>query len=776
MKTIASKILINVRIYASHWIVTGICFLFSLSALWLHTYHSSDFRFGERDLLYSLEAPILDSKLRYRGPVKAGGKVGVLAIDNLTIERLGRWPISRVHYQKAFEHLKSLGVRWIGLDVVFSEPERTTLEAVKNELSALKGELLKRRLESSPADSSLVSGIQDFGDLVLGYSLYESKWEAQQSFDKGASFFPNWEPLQGSAIQALTSPNDRPLKDYIAITKGYGLNNNIKTIAESSIHSGFYSNNADSDAINRWVTVVAYVEGQLMPALSLKTAAEFLNREIVVDLGSDGVGVEKIDLVHREDNSSLLVPVDSMGVGRVLLNPLGPRQSIPHFSLAKAVSGTFSEAEKKQLKGMMLLLGPTSTGIADQRPNAFDASIDGVENHATVAENIIEKRFLSRPTKIFEIERILIIIAALILTPGLVFLSAFWSGFSLVAFVLGLVIFDHYFWFAKGIWAFIGLPIGQSIGMYSVATLVKFMIEEREKRKVRASFGQYVSPDVVNQILKDPDNQKLGGQRRDVTIFFSDVRGFTDISEKLSAEKLGELMNCYFNAMTPPVLASGGTLDKFIGDAIMAFWGAPIPMADHADRACAASLRMLYALDELRGSLDKIGLGHIKVDMGIGLNTGVASVGNFGSSDRFCYTVMGDSVNLASRLESLTKQFGVKILVSETVRAQCKSPHFFFRDLAIITVKGKEQPVRVFELMKPEIFPNVEMLKAFIAKFEEGRANFQIRNWDSAEHCFEKTLEMRADDIPSKQYLEEILEFRLHPPVNWDGVKHFKTK
>ncbi|MCX6129035.1 MAG: adenylate/guanylate cyclase domain-containing protein, partial [Proteobacteria bacterium] len=303
----------------------------------------------------------------------------------------------------------------------------------------------------------------------------------------------------------------------------------------------------------------------------------------------------------------------------------------------------------------------------------------------------------------------------------------------------------------------------------------KYMTEEREKKMVKGAFQHYLSPEVIDQVLQNPDQLKLGGEKKELTVFFSDVRGFTTISETLTPEKLSELMNEYFTPMTSIVLRSKGVLDKYIGDAIMAFWGAPLQLENPAETACQAAIEMLYALDKLR--MEFKAKGFPDIDIGIGLNTGPMSVGNMGSGERFTYTVMGDAVNLGSRLEGLTKEYGIKIMISEFTQAKLSKEKFFTRDLDDIRVKGKNEPVKVFHLIRPDYLPDAQQLRQFVSSFEAGRRAYKLQEWDESRRHFVACLQMKPDDKASSLYCERIDHYKEEAPgSSWDGVYTFKHK
>jgi len=758
-----------------------ICLVISLTcmgALYSHYSHPS-----ELSVIGMIENRLLDLRFRLRGPRPPTGKVGILAIDEKSLQKFGRWPFARRHYAQIFSNLKKLGVDWVGLDLVWSEPERTLVEDITPQLERLSKldasswsqasveiKDINIAIGASPGDQSVKDTIESYGKVVLGYAFYGTRHEAQQL---GSEPFRGLEQMADSAIQGVVLPDKQELDDYPEI-RAYGLIANTPLISQAGKQFAFFNNEISFDGIYRWAQLVRNLNGQLMPSLSLKMAASILGREPVVFF--DNFGVSEVSLLNPSDDTDIIkIPVDMVGRGRALINHLGYSQSIEHFSLADIYDMNLNEDQKKRLQGMSLLLGPTAIGINDLRANPFTAAFDGVEQHATVIDNILSQKFMRRTETIFKTEMGVIAGVFLLFTPLMIFSSAAVSGLSVILFLCSYYLFDKYFWFGRGEWVYIGIPMIQMLALFIATTLYKYLTEEREKKKVKGAFSMYLSPDVISQVLDDPSALKLGGEKKELTVFFSDVRSFTTISESLSPEKLCELMNDYFTPMTAIILRSGGVLDKYIGDAVMAFWGAPIPVPGHAEVAALSAIQMLFALDKLKADLKAKGLPSI--DIGIGLNTGSMSVGNMGSNERFCYTVMGDAVNLGARLEGLTKEYGIKIMISEFTRAQIKRPDLFARDLDDIRVKGKLEPVKVFELMRPDALPSEQAIKNLIGEFELGRAAYRAQDWPRAKKQFMNCLMIRPDDGPSNLYLARIEEQAQSPAIpNWDGVYTFKHK
>jgi adenylate cyclase len=736
------------------------------------------------DLISMMENKALDIRFLWRGETKPSGKIGILAIDEKSLQRFGRWPIARKDYEPAFKNLKKLGADWVGFDVVWSEAERPLLQDIKVNVEEIKNatpsnlgivvqdqlKQIESAMTASIGDQSVAQMISDYEKIVMGYFYYASKSEAQAL---GSTPFKGLDLMLESAIQALVLPDGRELKDYNGL-KAHGVVGNTPFISASAQNFAFFNNESDSDAIMRWVTLVKEMDGNLMPALSLKLASKITNREIVTFF--DNSGITEISLMNPDDDQDLLkIPVDHHGRGRILINHYGPDKTLQHFSLADVYDDTLSAEDKAKLKGMSLILGPTAIAINDQRANPFDAGVNGVENHAAVVDNIVSNNFMRRTDKIFLTEMLVVIGVGIVFAPIMVFGKAVFSGVAALLFIIGYYYFDKFFWFQKGEWVYIGMPFIEISSLYISTTLYKYITEERDKKKIKGALGLYLSPDIANEVAQDPDALKLGGVRKDLTVFFSDVRGFTTISEGLSAEQLGKLMNDYFTPMAELIQQSRGTLDKYIGDAIMAFWGAPASLPNHADAATHTCIKMLFALDRIKADFKARQLP--PVDIGIGLNTGFMSVGNFGSPQRFCYTVMGDSVNLAARLEGATKEYGIKIMISEFTKKALTDPSFFIRDLDDIRVKGKLKPVNVFDVMRPDILPNENQIRNLIGEFELGRAAYKLQDWKKANKHFLACLSLKPEDGPSDLYLRRIEEMSSQSSVpDWDGVYVFTHK
>lgn len=764
--------------------VLSICVVLNavmLGFLWAH-YTGRLGKFGE--VLITLENKLLDMRFVMRGPMKPSNKIGVLGLDEKSIQKFGRWPFSRGIYEKAFANLRAAGVEWIGFDVVWDKPERPLLadawqqiERIRNAKGKMSDGDWNRLVELNQAglaDESIVRAVSKNPKIVLGY-MYYGLGEKEAISALGKDKFTTLPLMVDSAIAAAILPDGVELKNYSDLSVG-AVVGNTEFITKAGKSFGFFNNDPESsDSVVRTVNLVKTADGNLMPSMSLKMAANMLGREIVTVF--DRVGVEEIMLVNPDNDKDVVhIPVDPIGGGRILLNHLGPSQTIHTFSLADAYDNVFSAKERKLLKGMSLMMGPTAMAINDMRANPFEATFNGVEQHAAVIDNIVSQRFFKRPVDIYRTEMLVIVAIGLVFSVLLAFSSAVTSAVGALVLSVAYYYVDRHFWFGKGIWVYMGMPYIQITGLFMTVTLYKYFTEEREKKKVKGAFQHYLSPDVMNQVLDNPDKLKLGGERKECTVFFSDVRGFTTISESLSPEKLCELMNDYLSPMTEIILKSGGVLDKYIGDAIMAFWGAPIDRPDQADVAARVVLAMMERLEVIRREFPAKGFP--PVDIGCGLNTGPMSVGNMGSSERFAYTVMGDSVNLGARLESITKEYGVRSIMSEFTAAKLGDRKaFFLRDMDDIVVKGKKEPVKIFELIHPMILPSEQAVRDLLGEFHFAREAYRAQDWNKAKKHLKACMLIRPTDGPTQMYMERIEEMESAPRIdNWDGVHVFKHK
>src|SRR6202163_368055 len=449
----------------------------------------------------------------------------------------------------------------------------------------------------------------------------------------------------------------------------------------------------------------------------------------------------------------------------MMINYEGDVNTYPYVSIADVVNHKFAPGT---FQGKIVLVGASATGIGDLRSTPFAGiNYPGVEIHANVIDNILNGHFLFRGANQVAVDLLLILLFGVPLGMWL----ALAQPRSMLYGLLLLVPFGAGVWFAflHGWWLNFIVPSGTLVANVGFVAVYRALVEEKEKRRVRGAFQQYLSPEVIRRLLENPDLVKP--RKTEITVMFSDVRGFTTISEKLDAQELAALLNEYLTEMTQIVFRYSGTLDKYIGDAVMAFWGAPFEDHNHATQGCHAALEMIARLAEMQKKWKAE--GRPVLDIGVGLCTGVASVGNMGSTLRYGYTALGDIVNLSSRIEGLNKEYATHILLSDTTYAVVKDPLLVFRELDLIRVKGKLQPVVLYELVAARGTPegDAPVLEERMEHFAQGRACYRERRWQDAQIVFEKLLERWPEDGPARMYLNRCREYFVDgPEENWDGV------
>ena len=524
--------------------------------------------------------------------------------------------------------------------------------------------------------------------------------------------------------------------------------------------AGYVSFVPEMDGVVRWVPTLMQHDEYMFPPLSLQVAREAVQSPLAVNIYE--FGVEKMALGE--------IPIPVKENGDILINYYGPALTFDHISATDVLTGKVGQEE---LSGKIVLVGATAAGIHDIHTSPFGPLFPGVEIHANIMESILQNDYLMRPEWLSILDLLMIAVSGLFL--GLVSqkYKAYGAATFLAFGMLGYLAFDFYLFTQKGLWVNTVYPIFTQLFVYSGLILYHFGFEQREKRFIKGAFSQYLAPTVVNQLVDNPDFLKLGGERREITAFFSDVAGFSSISEKLEPEKLVKLLNDYLTKMTDIILKYEGTVDKFEGDAIIAFFGAPLIFKDHALRSCLVSVEMQECLEIMR--TDWRAQGEPELFMRIGVNTGPAVVGNMGSTTRLDYTMMGDSVNLAARLEGVNKQYKTYTMISESTYEQAKDG-IEAREVDLIRVVGKREPVRIYELLgkKGEIDATMKQTLPF---FIEGYELYKKREWNKSAEFFEKVLAINSEDGPSLTYFERCITFQVHPPSDdWDGVFSMGSK
>jgi len=676
-----------------------------------------------------LELKFYDLRFRSRGAEKPGNEIVIVKIDEESIRTLGRWPWPREHWAKLIERLTEWGAKVIGIDAIFAEEESTA------------------------ADVQLAGVIDESGSVVVGYFFLTSEDEIREL--KEGYLGGDVGPVGPQKIPIL-----RPQKvKEIPIFQALYMRSNIKVISEKARALGFFNVDfrvkENVDGTVRWIPLVMKFQDDVYPSLALQVLSQYLGSPEPPVLKVADFGVDKIQLGGR------VIPVDERG--GLLLNYRGGRNSFRGHSFASVIAG---EVPKEEFEGKIVLVGATATGVYDARVTPFDVGLPGVEIHATVIDNILRRDFIRQPDWIWAINIPAIILMTFI--PGLfIYRLRPLRGVPISTGLFVIYLFANWYFFNQRVWINLIYPFLGFLGVFVAVTVYQYVTEEREKRKIRGAFQFYVSAGVIEEILKDPAKLKLGGERKVLTVLFSDIKGFSSLSETLPPDTLTKLLNLYLTPMTVTVFKYQGTLDKYMGDAIMAIFGAPLEQNDHAENACHTAIDMVGALKGLHKGWEIDGIPEISI--GVGINTGPMSVGNMGSTMLFDYTVVGDHVNLGSRLEKLNREYGTNIIISEFTHRHIQDK-FTCRELDIVRVRGRREPVRIFELLgREEPFPK---WSAFKSLFEQGLMAYRSQRWDDGIGGFGEALKIRPDDGPTKLYLRRCMQLREKAPSpKWDGIQ-----
>jgi adenylate cyclase len=589
---------------------------------------------------------------------------------------------------------------------------------------------------------------------------------------------------------------DYPMPQFLSWTI------NIDQLQESAIYTGSFHAVQDNDGKIRKNPLFSRTGNRLgvsfVPSLALQTylaAHPGYQAEVEIDYDPKNPLQKNIKSftvkdINKEGKLIMSIPVD--GQGRLKINYAGGTRMFPYVAAKELFTNSSTmkiqervwepeirryvdrETEVKKadfIKDKTFLFGSTAIGVYDLRVTPFEKNYPGPETHLTVLANLFENNFLRVDgQEEFKMTWALILLG-LILSFAVAQTGALLGFFVTFCAEASLVFVDQWL-LRRGIVGTMALPALLIVSVYLFLTLYKYFTEERKKQHLKSTFAKYVSPAVVDEILKSPENIELGGKKLRMSVFFSDVRGFTTISEKLDPQVLSDVLNRYLTPMTDLVFANRGTLDKYMGDAVMAFFGAPIHYPDHAKFACRCALQSIEKLKEIQKEFKEQGLPEI--DIGIGINTSDMSVGNMGSDTVRSYTVMGDGVNLASRLEGINKEYGTRIMISQFTYGDVKEA-FTAREVDWVKVKGKNEPVRIFELIC-EGEPPIEWTSC-LAHFNQGFALYHEKKFKAAGLKFQEALIARPGDPVSKIYIERCAEYvNQPPPSDWDGVFVMKTK
>ncbi len=709
-----------------------------------------------------LENWTYDARLNFTLLGSRDDNVVIVDIDETSLAKVGRFPWKRdklaTLVDNLFDHYQ---INTLGFDIVFAEKDESSgLQAfeglAQNELRQNR-EFLQtlERIKPSLNYDRLFADSMRNRNIVLGYYFKSNLQEGEQE-------------KTGQLPPAITKMDDIWNK-RLPINKAIGYGANLAQLQKAAPSGGYFDNPfVDSDGVFRRVPLIQNYKGYLYSSLALATTrAATGNPGLELLVESDGTqSAQDYYALESMKLGNYTIPVDHNGA--VYVPYRGKLGSFPYVSAYKILD---KSADLSILKNKIVLLGTSAPGLLDLRSTPVQNVYPGVEVHANIISGILNQTIKHKPAWVIGYEFVLLLIVAIAVALVLTFLSPAFAALSSLGITV-LVLFGTMWAWSNNLILPLASPLLLISLLFTVHMTYGFFIESRGKRQLAQTFGQYIPPELVDEMVHTSSEFSMEGESREMTVLFSDVRGFTTISEGLDPKQLTQLMNALLTPMTRVIHKNRGTIDKYMGDAIMAFWGAPLNDPEHARHALYAAFDMMKELTIMQQDFkDK---GWPPVNIGIGLNTGVMNVGNMGSEFRVAYTVLGDAVNLGSRLEGLTKAYGVDIIVSETTRDAVDE--FIFRELDLVRVKGKNKPVAIFEPVghKNDVS---KQLTSELTSYKQALLAFRKQDWDNAEMMFFNLTRSYPERLLYQEYLNRVTNYRQNPPGdNWDGVYTHTSK
>ena len=676
----------------------------------------------------SIDNRLRDFMFNIRGEIEPkSDSVVIIDIDEKSLKTLGQWPWSRDVLSKILYNLNDAKVAIIGFDIVFAEEDRTSPHKIFKKLDIQKENLPNFDLEFAQAIANTPT--------ILGYQF---EFADKEFILKSAP-----------AIQTIFIEKNKNIEENFLI-KAKGTILNIPILQDSSYSSGFFNNIPDDSGIIRSVPLIISYDDEIYPSLALEALRIGLGIKRVT-INYDENGVRNLQL------GDFIVPTDRYG--RLLINFRGKEKSFKYISALDIYNNSFN---KEEIENKIALVGTSAAALMDLRATPFESVFPGVEVHANAIDNIISQDFIYRASWM-DGANIVIIFILTFFTFFIIKKIPIWlTPIFTISFLFISLYYIYYLMFNTGVILNILFPIFSIILSGIISLIIGYFYEIKKKEEIKNKFASKVSKDVMEELLKNIDDNSLKAQNKEVTIFFSDIRGFTNISEKINKpELLIKYLNQYMTPMSEVITKNKGTIDKYIGDAIMAYWNAPFDIENHADKAVTSAIEQLNELKELNKNLEITNQPLIAI--GIGITTGIATVGEIGSIGRSDYTIIGDSVNLGSRIESLCKFYDVSLIISEDTKEKL-TKDYTFRYLDYVKVKGKENPIKLWEVLvdsNDEIKEELNIYHEAIAlftnkKIEEAFILFQELNKNYKSKKIYDIYIQRCDNFIKNNYFDNI--------------------
>ena len=679
-------------------------------------------------------------------------RIVIVDIDEQSIRLEGRWPWSRNKIAKLVKNISNAGATVIAFDVIFSEKERNSALDVLEKLDYSENKKVKEFINQNIShfdNDSYLSKAMKNNDVVLGYITHTEE---------------NILPI-GELPKPIAITNKIDLEKS-TLYPMYSYTGNIETLQNSAKYGGFFTLDTDSDGVIRRFPLLMKHKKDAYPSLPLQI---YLLYNLI-----DEIKIHTEQIAGENNISGVEVLPDTIirtdGRGQVIIPYRGYAGSYPYVSSTDVIN---NKIKHDQLKNKIVLIGATATGVYDMRATPLQHVYPGVEVHANIISALLDNSFFVEPAWTPGANFVFMLMIGVLVIVVMSRIRLLQQMIFITVILLATISVNTWFWLSKGMVLSISLPILMILMLFIFYLAYGLFVEARDRKMLKHIFGQYIPPELVDEMDADLNNYGFEGESREMTVMFADIIGFTSLSENLTASELKTILNRFFTPMTRIIFSQKGTIDKYMGDMVMAFWGAPLTDKQHALHAVNASLEMMKNVETLKQEFISEGL--TSIDIGIGINTGDMNVGDMGSEYRKAYTVLGDSVNLGSRIEGLTRYYGVSVLIGENTAEYVKED-YVLREAGRVRVKGKKIPVTVYEPVCLREEASAELLD-IVDDYSQALELYLRRDWTASKAAFKNLIKKDKEIELYNIYINQSEFYINNPPSNdWDGVFERRTK
>ena len=684
--------------------------------------------------------------------LKKDERIVIVNIDEKSLHQEGRWPWHRNKIADLVNKISAAGATVIAFDVIFSEKERNSAFDVLTKLDLSHDKqvktLIEKNLDKFNNDAYFAKALKN-KDIVLGYITHVNEKVL----------------ATGKLPRPVKLKNSSSVFDSV-LNRMHSYTGNIPELQQSAIYGGFFTLDTDSDGVIRRFPLLTQYKEAIYPSLPLQV---YLLYNLI-----DEISIHTTKIAQETNVSGIEVLPNTIirtdGKGQVIIPYRGNAGSYPYISSTDLLH---NRVKKDRLNNKIVLIGTTATGLYDMRVTPLQHVYPGVEVHANIISALLDNSFPVEPAWTPGANFVFMLIAGILIVFVMPFLNLWQKMLFIFSILVAIVAFNTWFWLAKGMVLSVSLPVFMVSTLFVFYLAHELFIEARDRKMLKHIFGQYIPPELVDEMDADLNTYGFEGESREMTVMFADIIGFTSLSENLSAAELKTILNRFFTPMTKLIFSQQGTIDKYMGDMIMAFWGAPLSDKQHALHAVNAAMAMKKHVSILQKEFQNEGL--VSIDIGIGINSGDMNVGDMGSEYRRAYTVLGDAVNLGSRIEGLTRYYGVGILIGEDTAKYVKDD-YLLREAGRVRVKGKRKPVTVYEplCLKGEATDDILSINE---DYSEALELYRHRDWTGARAAFTNLIKKDRECELYKIYINQSEFYLRNPPgKEWDGVFERRSK